>query len=78
MPIKTIKFTGLEWGMDVFVKNDPEQLPHHLVGLLILPGGGVKFQLQAYIDLDPMFKYDFECEFKPGEVKEIEEVDEED
>lgn len=66
MPIKTVK-TDLEWGQDIFIKNDPEQSPLHLVGLIQLPGGVIKFILSSYYDEDPVIKYDFECTTNPGE-----------
>lgn len=56
MPIK-IK-TDLEWGSVWYVKNDPYQLPHLLVGLYILPSNQFKFQLSYMGEIVEL--YDFE------------------
>lgn len=57
MPIK-IK-TDLEFGQTWYIKNDPDQFEHKLVGIIILPGNQFKFRL-SYLG-DQTEVYDFEC-----------------
>lgn len=66
MPIR-IK-TDLEFGQSVYVKNDPEQLEHHLIAIKIMPPN----QLVLVIDyLGSVFEfYDFQCTPTPGDVIE--------
>jgi hypothetical protein len=69
MPIKTIK-TDLEWGDIFFIKIDPFQYEHSLVGLIHLPNGQLQFQLRG-VDGDIMTVYDFECSKEPDKLKRI-------
>jgi len=57
MPIK-IK-TDLEWGQTFYLKNDEAQLDRALVGVVLLPGNTVKFQLSLLGEI--VEAYDFEC-----------------
>jgi hypothetical protein len=65
MPIK-IK-TDLEFGSTWFLKSDPEQLPHLLVGIIIKPGNIFKFQLSYMGDVCAV--YDFEATDEPDREK---------
>lgn len=56
MPI-SIK-TDLEWGSTWYIKNDPEQLPHLLVGVIIQPSKQFKLII-SYMG-DTVELYDFE------------------
>lgn len=57
MPIR-IK-TDLEWGQSFYVKNDPDQYEHKLVGIVIVPPNQLKFRLSYLGDVFELF--DFEC-----------------
>jgi hypothetical protein len=56
MPIK-IK-TDLEFGDVFYMKNDPDQTEHLLVGIIICPGNQFKFQLSYLGDVCTV--WDFE------------------
>lgn len=43
MPIK-IK-TDIEFGDTFYLKDDPEQLEHSLISIMVLPGNAFKFRL---------------------------------
>ncbi len=68
MPIKIrIQLVNLDWGQTMYVANDPEQLPHHLVGVEFLPGNVMRYKLKYYGDIEEHYFYDFECTTEPGE-----------
>lgn len=68
MPIRIkIQLVNLDWGQTMYVMNDPEQLPHHLIGVQFLPGGAMKYKLKYFSDLEAQYYYDFECTTEPGE-----------
>lgn len=50
--------TDLEFGDVFYLKNDPEQMEHVLVGVLFLPGNQLKFQLSYMGDVCTV--WDFE------------------
>lgn len=56
--------TDLEFGSVWYIKNDPEQLPHILVGVVILPGNQFAFRLDFMGDIVEF--YDFECSSIPN------------
>jgi hypothetical protein len=62
MPIK-IK-TDLEFGSVWYIKNDPDQFPHHLVGIVLQPGNVFRFRLSYLGDIAEL--YDFECSQEPN------------
>jgi hypothetical protein len=43
--IKSIRYTNLEYGMSMYLNNDPDQEPLTLVGVLTLQDKGTKFLL---------------------------------
>jgi hypothetical protein len=51
--------TDLEFGSVWYIKNDPDQLPHLLVGIIIVPGNQFIFRLDFMGDVVEL--YDFEC-----------------
>lgn len=55
----SIKYTDLDYGQVWYIKTDIEQLPHTLVGLLLLPGKQTKFGLSCSGEVT--YLYDFEC-----------------
>lgn len=63
MPIR-IKFPDLDFGQVWYLKTDPGQSPHILVGLVILPGNQVMFQLSYMGSVTEA--YDFECSLEPN------------
>lgn len=73
MPIK-IK-TDLDFGQSIYVKNDPEQLEHHLVGVKIVPPNQLIFILDY---LGGQFEFfDFQCSMEkdPSKLLGIDEED---
>lgn len=65
MPIK-IK-TDLEFGQTWYLKDDPEQLPHRLVRVIIEPPMQFKFVLSYLGERYEVF--DFECSLERDESK---------
>jgi hypothetical protein len=62
--------TDLHWRQLVYLKNDPEQLPHELVGLTIKPGAvDGKNVVIFHVDYcgDTVEMYDFQCSLERGE-----------
>lgn len=57
MPIR-IK-TDLEFGSIWYLKNDREQIPRLLVGVVVIPGNQFLFKLSNLGEVDEV--YDFEC-----------------
>lgn len=55
--------TDLEWGQAFYLKTDPEQFKHLLVGVTLLPGNQLKFMLSYQGDVSTVF--DFECTAEP-------------
>lgn len=56
--------TDLEWGSIWYIKGDPDQYPHQLVGITILPGKQFKFKLDFMGEVIEV--YDFECTQVPN------------
>lgn len=56
MPIR-IK-TDLDWGMIFYLKNDVDQLPHLLIGIIVTPPNQFKFRLSHLGEICEV--YDFE------------------
>jgi len=69
MPIK-IK-SDLEFGSVWYCKADPEQLPHILVGVVVLPGNQFKFKLSYMGSVEEL--YDFECSNEKNPLMMMEE-----
>jgi hypothetical protein len=67
MPI-SIK-TDLEWGQKMYLKDDPVQLEHSLVGVILKPGKAVKFELSHQGEICEVF--DFEASTKKDELKRL-------
>lgn len=65
MPIK-IK-TDLEWGDVRYIKNDPDQFEHSLVGVILKPNGGVMFQLSFMGEIFEV--WDFETSAEKDDTK---------
>ena len=68
MPIK-IK-TDLEFGQPIYIKADPEQLEHRLIGVVITPPMQIKFRVSYMGDVSEL--YDFECSTERDELKFME------
>lgn len=71
MPIK-VK-TDLTWGQTMYLKDDPDQLEHSLVGVNLKPGDVVKFELSHQGEVCEV--YDFEASTEKDKLKEIENKD---
>lgn len=73
MPIR-IK-TDLEFGDIFYLKTDPDQFEHELVGVLFLPGNAIKFLLEY--GGDTIQVYDFQCskERDPNKASDAEDED---
>lgn len=63
MPIK-IKFTDINFGDIFYLINDPDQFPHILTGIVILPGNQIKFIL-SYMG-DESYVWDIETSREPN------------
>lgn len=63
--IKTDLFFGQTW----YIKNDPDQLPHALVRVIIDPPMQFKFRLSYLGDIVEV--YDFECSLEPDDTKRL-------
>lgn len=68
--------TDLEWGHEFYLKTDPEQFKHLLVGVILLPGNQLKFMLSYQGDISTVF--DFECTSEPDYPLPIKLDDDED
>mgnify|MGYP006266477595 CR=1 FL=1 len=62
--------TDLDFGQVWYIKYDPDQFEHQLVGLVVLPGNQFKFRLSYMGEISEL--YDFECsqEKNIGIIKE--------
>lgn len=67
--------TDLEWGQEFYLKSDPEQFKHLLVGVILLPGNQIQFMLSYSGDIVTV--YDFECSNEAIYPPEITSNDEE-
>lgn len=67
MPIR-IK-TDLEFGDIFYIKSDPEQLEHALVGVVFLPGNAIRFRL-SYLG-EEYEVYDFETSKEKDTLKTL-------
>lgn len=57
MPIR-IK-TDLDFGQTIYIKTDPDQVDHTLIGIKVVPPNQIKFILSCYGEICEL--YDFEC-----------------
>lgn len=66
--------TDLSFGSFWYIKNDPDQFPHILVGIVVMPGNQIKFKLSYLGDIQEC--WDFECSQEMNE--EVKRQDAED
>jgi hypothetical protein len=67
MPIR-VK-TDIDFGDIFYLKSDPDQTEHILVGLIIVPGNQIKFRLSCFGDICEV--YDFEASKEIDELKKL-------
>lgn len=67
--------TDLEWGSIWYIKGDPDQLPHLLVGVVILPGKQFRFKLDFMGDVIEVYDFEASQVPSPGIAKDKEEED---
>lgn len=65
MPIK-IK-VDLDWGQSIYIKSDPEQFEHTLVGIAVYPPNQIKFIISYFGEITEL--YDFECSIEKDTLK---------
>lgn len=71
MPIR-IK-TDLNFGDIWYCRSDPDQLPHILTGVVILPGNEIMFKLSYMGDTIELFS--FECTQEPSSLAKPNDIE---